>query len=139
MTVEITAPEEPSQDDRAVIIRGLVAYNDATYGPSDIRSLGVLLKDGDATVGGLWGRTSYGWLFVELLFVPEAMRGQGKGAELLAQAEEIARARGCANAWIDCFGEPNRAFYEGRGFAVFGSIPDHPEGVTRYFLRKSLS
>ncbi len=138
MTVEIAAPEEPSQDDRAAILRGLVAFNNATYGPSDIRQLAVLLREGEETIGGLWGRTSYGWLFVELLFVPEALRGQGRGAELLSRAEDIARARGCGDAWIDCFGEPNRRFYEARGFSVFGSIPDHPDGVTRYFLRKAL-
>ncbi|MDR4308283.1 GNAT family N-acetyltransferase [Chelatococcus sambhunathii] len=138
MTVEIAAPEEPNQDDRAAILRGLVAFNNATYGPSDIRPLAVLLREGGETVGGLWGRTSYGWLFIELLFVPEIMRGRGLGATLIKRAEDIARGRGCANAWIDCFGEPNRRFYERRGFAVFGSMPDHPDGVTRYFLRKKL-
>ena len=139
MTADIVVPEAPSQDDRAAILRGLVAFNDATYGPADTRPLAVLLKDeGGATVGGLWGRTSYGWLFIELLFVPEALRGRGAGADLIARAEEIARARGCRNAWIDCFGEQNRRFYEKRGFEPFGSIPDHPEGVTRTFLKKAL-
>lgn len=138
MTVDIVAPEEPSQDDRAAILGGLVAFNNAAYGPSDIRQLAVLLREGGETVGGLWGRTSYGWLFVELLFVPETLRGRGLGATLIKRAEHIARGRGCRNAWIDCFGEANLRFYEGRGFEAFGSIPDHPEGVTRYFLKKAL-
>jgi GNAT superfamily N-acetyltransferase len=39
-----------------------------------------------------------GWLFVELLFVPESLRGKGIGAELLARAENEAIARGCHSA-----------------------------------------
>lgn len=139
MTLRVELVEEPAPEDRQAILKPLVAFNDATFGQSDIRPLAALLRDeSGATIGGLWGRTSYGWLFVELLFVPEAMRGRGLGADLLAQVEEAARSRGCRNGWIDCFGEPNRRFYEGRGFAVFGSIPDHPEGVARYFLKKAL-
>ena len=40
------------------------------------------------TIGGLWGRSAYEWLFVELLFIPEELRGQGLGTTLLRQAEE---------------------------------------------------
>lgn len=139
MTVRIELLDDPAPEDRQAILKSLVAFNDAAFGPSDISPLAVLLRDEKGeTIGGLWGRTSYGWLFVELLFVPEGLRGRGLGAELLAKAEEAARARSCRGAWIDCFGEANRRFYEGRGFGVFGSIPDHPDGVTRWFLKKAL-
>ncbi|RXF73465.1 GNAT family N-acetyltransferase [Hansschlegelia zhihuaiae] len=137
--VTIEVAEAPSQDDRAAILRGLVAFNDAAYGPSNIEPLAVLLRDeaGDV-VGGLWGRTTYGWLYVELLFVPETLRGQGVGGLVIAEAEKVAHGRACVNAWVDCFGEANRRFYEGRGFAVFGSIPDQPPGSERFFLKKAL-
>ena len=139
MSVRIEAVDAPAPEDRAAILRGLVAFNDAAFGPSNIEQLAVLIRDeAGATVGGLWGRTTYGWLYVELLFVPEALRGQGIGARLIAEAERIARARGAAQGWIDCFGEANRAFYEGRGFEVFGALPGMPPGETRYFLRKAL-
>lgn len=139
MAAEVALAENPTQDDRAAILRGLVAFNDAAFGSSDIRPLAVLLSDeaGD-TVGGLWGRTSYGWLYVELLFVPEALRGQGLGARLMAGAESEAARRGAQNAWIDCFGDANRRFYEARGYAVFGALPGMPPGETRYFLKKAL-
>jgi GNAT superfamily N-acetyltransferase len=136
-TIEVA--DAPTQDDRAAILRGLVAFNDATFGPSDISPLAVLLRDGEGqTIGGLWGRTSYGWLYVELLFVPESFRGQGAGARLVAQAEDAARSRGAHSAWLDCFGGKNRDFYERCGYAVFASMPDQPPGGERFFLKKAL-
>ena len=137
--VEVALAENPSPDDRAAILRGLVAFNDQRFGASDIRPLAVLLRDeAGETVGGLWGRTTYGWLYVELLFVPEGLRGQGFGACLLAEAESAAAGRGAQNGWIDCFGEENRAFYERCGYEVFGALPGMPPGETRYFLKKGL-
>ena len=44
-------------------------------------------------IGGLWGRTVYDWLFVELLFVPDALRGRGVGSELMQRAEDEALKR----------------------------------------------
>lgn len=139
MTTTVALAPDPSAEDRAAILRGLVAFNDARFGASDIHPLAVLLRDEEGqTVGGLWGRTTYGWLYVELLFVPEALRGQGLGARLIGEAEGEAKARGASQAWIDCFGEDNRGFYEARGFEVFGALPGMPPGETRYFLKKAL-
>lgn len=139
MTHRIALAETPSPDDRAAIVRGLVKFNDRSFGPSNIEPLAVLIRDEKGeTVGGLWGRTTYGWLYVELLFVPEALRGQGLGAALMAEAERAAAARGATAAWIDCFGEENRGFYEARGYSVFGALDGMPPGRTRYFLRKTL-
>lgn len=135
--VELSA--EPAPEERAAILRGLVAFNDERFGPSDISQLAVTIRDeAGEPVGGLWGRTTYGWLYVELLFVPEALRGQGLGAALMSQAEAEARRRGVGQGWIDCFGEANRGFYEARGYEVFGALPGMPPGETRYFLKKTL-
>lgn len=138
MALEIEQAEAPTPADRDAILRGLVAFNDAAFGPSDISPLALLLREDGETVGGLWGRTSYGFLYVELLFVPERARGGGLGRDLLARAEALAVGRGAAGAWIDCFGTANRDFYERAGYAVFGSIPGMPPGDERYFLRKWL-
>ncbi|MFC3695109.1 GNAT family N-acetyltransferase [Chenggangzhangella methanolivorans] len=139
MAAEVALVDDPSPDDRAAILRGLVAFNDERFGPSDIRPLAVLLRDeAGETIGGLWGRTTYGWLYVELLFVPEGLRGRGLGARLLAEAERAAAERGATNAWIDCFGQVNRDVYVRCGYEVFGALPGMPPGETRYFLKKAL-
>jgi len=138
VALAIVLADPPSADDHAAIVRPLVAFNTAAFGPSGYHPLALLLRDeAGATAGGLWARASFGWLYVELLVVPEAERGRGLGAELMRRAEAEARRLGCRGLWVDCFG-PMRGFYEKLGYAAFGTIPDHPEGVERVFLKKPL-
>lgn len=81
---------------RQAIAAPLVAYNDAQAGPGNSRALVIAVRDGaGAVVGGLWGWTSYEWLFTQLLVVPEALRGRGIGRDLMRRAEDEAVARGC--------------------------------------------
>jgi GNAT superfamily N-acetyltransferase len=137
--MEITLTDAPDPAAREVIVGGLIAYNEAHAGPRNWRPLAVLLHDeGGVLVGGLWGGTAYGWLFTELLFVPEGLRGGGLGAEALARAEAEARARGCVGAWLDTFAFQARGFYEKLGYRLFGEIQDYPPGSARYFLMKRL-
>jgi GNAT superfamily N-acetyltransferase len=129
---------EPGDALRRAIMAPLAAYNEALAGPSGYRTLAFALRDADGAVrGGLWGHTAYGWLYTQMLAVPEAARGRGLGRELMRQAEAEARRRGCAHAWVDTqFGA--RAFYEKLGYAVFGELDDFPPGFRRSFLKKAL-
>jgi GNAT superfamily N-acetyltransferase len=91
-------------------------------GPPNIKPLVVLLRSHDNDVlGGLWGRMSFGWFFLELLFVPERFRGFHLGKELLKLAEAKAKERGCVGAWLDTFSASARRFYETNGYATFGA------------------
>lgn len=136
---EIVLTDAPDPAARDVIVGGIVAFNTARMGPSGSRPLAVLLRQPDGSVaGGLWGRTSYGWLYVELLFVPEEARGTGLGRALMGRAEAEALERGCIGVWIDTFGEANAAFYGRLGYTRFGAIEDHPPGSTHIFLKKVL-
>lgn len=139
MTHRIQLSDAPPDAARQVIVNGLVAYNQSRTGIADHRPLALLLHDeqGDV-VGGLWGRTAYAWLFVELLFVPETLRGRGVGRALMQEAEDEARARGAVGVWLDTFGFQARPFYEALGYRVFGEIADYPPGFSRYYLQKRL-
>ncbi len=72
--------------------------------------------------------TGRGWLFVELLAVPERLRGQGMAGALLARAEEEARARGCIGAYIDTINPVACRAYERAGYHVFGRIENFAKG-----------
>jgi GNAT superfamily N-acetyltransferase len=102
--------------------------------------LAVLITDRGSgeTVGGLWGRTSWKWLCVELLFIPETHRGSGIGSSLMRQAEEEAIRRGCIGAWLDTFSYQAPRFYERLGYTLFGTIEEYPPGHDRFFFRKRL-
>lgn len=98
-----------------------------------------LLDSENHLTGGVFAKISYGWLFIDTLWVAEEVRGTGQGRALLSQAEIEARRHGCRNAWVDTFSFQARGFYEKNGYAVFGELPNYPPGHTRYFLCKSLA
>jgi GNAT superfamily N-acetyltransferase len=138
--MQLDVVDDPTADDRAAVLAPLREYNEA-HGPVlEVRPMAILLRDesGNA-VGGLWGRTAYDWLFVELLGVPNEMRGTGAGTALMRAAEAIAIERGCIGVWLDTFAFQARPFYEKLGYSVFGELRDHPRGSARYFLMKRFS
>jgi GNAT superfamily N-acetyltransferase len=124
---------------RQAIVTPLVAFNTSQAGPANHRVLAIsLLNKERLCVGGLYGRTDYRWLFIELIFVPESMRGQGIGQKLIEEAEQEALRRDCRGVWLDTFEFQARQFYEKLGYQVFGELPDFPEGFSRYFMKKRL-
>ena len=137
--MEIVLDTSPREADRKAIQDALVAFNRSKTTLRDYRDVAVLIRDeAGATIGGLSGYTSYRWMFVELLFVPEHLRGQNIGTKLMAQAEAHARSLGLVGIWLDTFSFQARPFYEKLGYSVFGTIEDYPPGGARYFLSKTL-
>lgn len=115
----------------------LVAYNIARFGESDKRELNITIRNDENTVtGGLVGYTGRGWLYVQLLFVPETMRGKGTAAKLLAMAEEEARKRGCTGAYIDTMNPDALRTYERYGFTRIGSLAPLSSGQSITWLEK---
>jgi GNAT superfamily N-acetyltransferase len=136
----VVVPDQPSEADRAAVAAALVAYNDQTAGPASAQPLAVLIQDPATrkTVGGLWGRTIYDWLYGELFVVPEAFRRHHLGSEILKQAEDIARGRGCIGIWLNSYEFQAPGFYAKLGYELFGAIDDRPRGQHRYFFKKRL-
>jgi GNAT superfamily N-acetyltransferase len=133
----LAVPDEPAEADRATILAGLAAFNLEHAEPGSAGPLAVLLKDeaGD-TVGGLWGETLFGWLRIQLLFVPERLRGRSLGTEIMQHAEALAAARGCIGASLDTYSFQARRFYEKLGYDLVGTITDCPPGGARHFLQR---
>lgn len=138
-SMDIIVTDVPDPSARELILSGLVGYNEGRAGPSQARPLAVLVQDeGLRVLGGLWGSTAYGWLSLELFFIPPDLRGVGLGTEVMRRAEEEARDRGCHRAWLDTFGFQARGFYERLGYTVFGQLDRYPPGFSRYFMQKAL-
>jgi GNAT superfamily N-acetyltransferase len=139
MELEFSITDEADESIRKQIIAPLVQYNDSKTSPGMHRPLAVTLRDASGNVvGGLWGATAYGWLFTQLLVVPEFARGKGVGTRLMHLAEQEAIARGCHSAWLDTFEFQARGFYERLGYVLFGELANYPSGFSRFFLQKSL-
>lgn len=122
------------------LLDGLNAYNDAITGYSDRQVLNVVVRDRESlrVLGGAMGRTSLGLLFLDLFYLPAALRGQGLGSQVLAQFEEEGRRRGCASAVLYTISFQAPEFYERRGWRRFGDIACSPEGTSRVFMSKTL-
>lgn len=136
--LELTDQANPAVRD--VILAGLLEHNEASAPGVKPRALTVSLADPEtgAFIGGLSARSLWDHLFIELVFIPEALRHAGWGTKLMDMAEDEARARGCRVVWLDTFSFQARPFYEKRGYTVFGTLNDFPPGHARYFLRKDL-
>jgi GNAT superfamily N-acetyltransferase len=136
LAIEIT--DAPAEEDATRVVGGLVAFNNATVGPSNRRTLAALLRTeaGGAVSGGAIGYTAWDWFYVEKVWVDEALRGQGAAGRLLDAAEAEARRRGCKGAWLDTLNPAARAVYERQGYTVCGEISDFTAGRSRIFLQK---
>ena len=131
---------EVQEVDRKAIVAAMLSFNESRIGDDGYEPLAILLRNDDGKVqGGLTAKCYYRWLFIDLLFVPEAFRGAKLGGKLLAQAEQWAKERGCVGVWLDTFTFQAPGFYEKQGYSVFGALENYPNGETqRIFLRKML-
>ena len=101
------------------------------------RLLVIPIHDDDGVVaGGFWGCTLFQWLHVQLLFIPEPLRGRRIGSALMNLAEAEARKRGCIGSHVSSFSFQAAPFYRKLGYTVFGQLDDYPPGHDLLFLRK---
>ena len=134
----LTLTDAPDAAALAAIDDGLRAFNREAAGHVDHRPLAVLLADPATgeTIGGLSGRTSLGVLFIDLVFVPEALRGRDTGTRMVELAEAEARRRGCRAGVLYTLSFQAPGFYERLGWRAFGEIPSDPPGTSRLFMTK---
>ena len=134
------SPDAPESEARRIIGDGLNAFNDSAVGYADRRPLNVLARDPGtgATVGGLHGRTSLGMLIIDLVFLPERLRGSGVGTRMMRMAEDEALRRGCKSAVLFTISFQAPDFYQRLGWRKFGQIDCDPPGTSRVFLTKKL-
>jgi len=140
MGAVLTLTDAPTPEQQRVIDSGLGTFNAEQAGYSDSRDLAILVSDAatQQVVGGLLGRTSLGILFVDLFYVPDALRGQQLGSRVLAAAEDEARRRGCSAAVLYTISFQAPGFYERQGYRAFGTIACDPPGTSRVFMTKPL-
>jgi GNAT superfamily N-acetyltransferase len=140
LTASVFVTDQPEAEDVALISDALDGFNVEETGIDDRRQLAVLVRDPESrrVVGGLTGRTSLGLLFVDLFYLPPALRGSGVGSEILRQAEEEGRRRGCRSGVLYTISFQAPGFYARHGWRVFGEIPCDPPGTSRVFMTKDL-
>jgi ribosomal protein S18 acetylase RimI-like enzyme len=138
---EIRIVSEPHASDslKQVVVDHLDAYNIAVTGFQEYSPVNLFLRDtGDEVVGGLLASIWGGVMFIRILWVSEALRGQGFGQRLVEMAERRAAERGCRRVFLDTFSFQAPGFYQKFGYQVYGRAEDWPDGHAHLFLRKDL-
>lgn len=93
---------------------------------------------GGQVVGGLRAYVFLYWLRIDVLFVDEAVRGQGVGTALLAEGERLARDHGARHVLLDTFEWQAPRFYARHGYEEVARIPDYAAGFYLATMRKDL-
>jgi ribosomal protein S18 acetylase RimI-like enzyme len=138
LSLELDA--NPSKSDIQVLDDGLAQFNNSTpVGRDRIKiPVAVWLRQRGRVLGGAYGNTHYGWLYLSTLWVHEQVRGEGWGSRLIELFEAEGTARGCHGAWVDTYGFQAPIFYKRVGYQEFGRLEEFPPGSARHFFWKPL-
>ena len=134
----ITLSDQHSREEEEIVSEGLYAYN-RSHVEDHYTPLNLFIRDESGDIkGGLLGATYWGWCAINILWMPDDLRGKGYGTHLMQIAEEEAIRRGCFGAHLDTLSFQALPFYQKLGYSVFGQIDDLPMGHARYYLKKLL-
>jgi len=137
MDIDLTLTEGMSADEEDFILERLRTHNVMAFGPSNRQELAVPLRDeGGNLIGGLTGYTGRGWLYVSMLYIPDALRGRGLAARMLDMAEAEAHARGAIGAYIDTMNPAALKLYLKQGYTEIGSLKGLEGGHSVTWLQK---
>lgn len=134
-TIELSQNKE----DALFVSEKLNEYNFNIVPHYNHQTLNLVAREQNTIIGGLVGDTAWNWLYISLFWVDEHKRSLGLGTRILRKAEEVAVQRGCKRANLETHDFQSLAFYQKRGYVVFGQLDDFPEGHTKYYLWKSLT
>jgi ribosomal protein S18 acetylase RimI-like enzyme len=134
--LRLLAESDPSPGFRVDLGQRINEFHGETVPLQSARFGLRLIDSANELAGGLSGVMSWGWLFIDAVWVRADQRGKGAGRRLMAAAEKRATEHGCHAVWLDSF--QARGFYESLGYTEFGALEHYPAQQTRTFLRRSL-
>src|SRR5512139_2371965 len=118
---EIVYVDHPEQSAWGIIGRGITDFNKQKAGDEGAhRICFVIQAPGQEIMGGVVAAIYWDWLYIDLMWLKEELRGCGYGSRLLRLAEYEARKRGAKHAFLDTFSFQAPGFYEKYGYQVFG-------------------
>lgn len=130
----------PREADNAVINDGLNAFNRPFMGEDNYLPISIFVRDENwQVIGGAICAIYWNAFSINILWLPEGVRGYGLGAKILEHAERAARKHRCDFMHVDTMSFQALDFYRKFGFDLFGTLPGYRGGVERHFLHKPLT
>lgn len=128
-----------NEEDTYFLRYNLIKSNKSKVEYTDEEKINLILKNEDGQIlGGLVGHIDWECFFVDVLWVDESLRGQGKGQELIQQAEKVAKEKGCTLMRLETFSFQAPEFYKNLGFVEIGKLDNFPKGHTHYYFIKKI-
>ena len=135
----LVVEDEPDPRDLALLEDRLAAAAVAAVGAGDEEEFGIFVRDDAGQIGaGASGNTWGGCCQIHALWVDGPLRGHGLARALMAEAEAVARRRGCRLVMGLTYDVLTRGFYERLGYRTVGIIEDCPAGTATRWYRKDL-
>lgn len=140
MTYRIALEETASAEDISRIGEGIDRYVGEMFPGKSVGTITFFVRDeAGEIVGGVSGNYgSFGWLYIDALWVSEHLRDCGYGTKLMEMIEAEGVRNGCGNVYLNTFSFEAPEFYKKLGYTVFAELEDFPPGHSRLFLRKAL-
>jgi ribosomal protein S18 acetylase RimI-like enzyme len=135
----VISREKTVSEVKRALHKGLRAFNREKTKRRDLEQVALSVRDADGRiVGGLYAMVYRDWMFVSMLWVDDAFRGQGTGEALIERAETEARALGARGIYLDTLSWQAPGFYRKLGFREIGRLDDIPAGQSRHWMAKQL-
>ncbi|MRX27000.1 GNAT family N-acetyltransferase [Kangiella sp. HZ709] len=139
MRLKLKFSDKHSKDDDKYLYEQLKKHNSEII-KRDNEPVSLYYKDENGEIiAGLTGKTQWGSLLIEILWVHQNYRSRSLGAKLLAKAESIAQERKCQTMVVETMGFQAKAFYQKNDFKVFGAVENTNPKLNCFYMKKDLS
>jgi ribosomal protein S18 acetylase RimI-like enzyme len=136
---KIEVARDPTPSDDMVLRQRIWKYNASHIGSRPVH-FSVFVRGAKGDICG--GATVYAHphaVYVDTLWVDEALQRKGLGRRVMEAVEEEARRRKIPQVILDTFSFQAEPFYRKLGYELMGTIPNYMAEFDRVFLKKDLS
>ncbi len=139
MVFKLSYEENPSQEDVAILIQGVVKNAQLKKGLDSLDFFSFFIRDeNNRVIGGCLGGMLYGGLHIDSLWVNESHRNNGWGTKLVEAALNYGREKNCQFATVNTMDWEALDFYKKLNFEIEFKRIGYEKNSALYFLRKFL-
>jgi GNAT superfamily N-acetyltransferase len=135
----LVVEDSPQPADLALLEEKVAAAAIEAAGVGEDEPFAIFVRDDEhRIVAGLSGMTWGGCCEIHAMWVDEPLRGRGLARALMAEAESVARRRGCALVQLLAYDLLAAGLFERFGYETVGALEDCPAGSAARWYRKRL-
>ena len=131
--------DKPDQKDQKYLDDKLMGFNGNRIKGYVFKSfLYKMIDDSGLMIAGIDCIVGGGWLEIISLWVSEHNRKKKIGESLLFEAERTAKEKGCHSSYLYSYSFQAPAFYEKKGYKIFGILENYYQNHSKFYMKKRL-